>query len=85
MFTLWILLYIIGFVVTTLVMKFFELGYDLGADWWMAVFMWPLFVPIALCVMFITKVGCATGSWWDKVSDEIVTKLKERSSRSPTE
>ncbi len=74
----WILLYVIGFVATTITMKYFDLGKNIGntGDWWMAVFMWPLFVPISLCVVFITRIACTTGSWWDKVSDEIVEKLK---------
>ena len=83
MLVLWILLYVIGFVATTITMKYFKLGpVPQDGDWWMAVFMWPLFVPISLCVMFITRIACTTGSWWDKVSDEIVEKLKDKSPRS---
>lgn len=85
MFVFWIFLYIVGFVATTITMKFFKLGEDLGGDWWMAVFMWPIFVPIALGALFVTKIACTAGSWWDKVSDELVEKLREMGSRNSAE
>ncbi len=80
----WILLYVIGFTATTIGMKLFEFGQrgtkrnPNNEDWWLAVFCWPLFVPISLCVMFITRIACASGSWWDKASDELVEKIKNR-------
>lgn len=78
----WILLYVIGFAATTIGLKYFGFkapgAPERDDDWWMAVFCWPLFVPISLCVMFITRIACASGSWWDKTSDKLVEKIKNR-------
>ena len=80
----WILLYVIGFAATTIGMKYFGFGENVDdGEWWMAVFCWPLFVPIALICIFINRIACTSGSWWDKVSDELVEKIKN--SRSSAE
>jgi hypothetical protein len=74
----WILLYVIGFAATTVGTKYFGFNESDDGDYWVAMFLWPLFVPITLCVLFVTKIVGAGGSWWDKVSDELVEKIKNR-------
>ena len=81
MIVLWLLLYVVGFAVTTLVMKYFKVGTKNvdDASWWAAIVIWPLFVPAALLIKAVTEGLVTILSWWDEVSDEIVEKLREKS------
>ncbi len=81
MFVLWILLYVIGFVATTITMKYFNLPKGISSedwDWWCFAVMWPLCVPFSLTVIAVVKVFRSIGNWWDRISDEIVEKLQRK-------
>ncbi len=77
MIVLWILLYVIGFVVTTIVMKYFKLGTHVDdMSWWAAIVLWPVFVPCAILILAVTEGFVAILSRWDEASDKIVEKLR---------
>ncbi len=76
MIVLWILLYVIGFVATTIGMKYFAIGNHVrDGSWWAAVVLWPVMVPIMFLVLAGSEGIFAAIGWWDSISDAIVERM----------